>query len=213
LNSKSPTISEADGRGNNKVSLSNPHQINTSRAEERKSPLPGPSEEPDNVNLNLVQRTLRSMASRVENGHVLSLEKQKRRNLDLLLKGKEPLNIQNPSNSLPRNDSGKENSTDRLSSSPNPFVSETFELSFEVTPWLDLDMAGPSLLTIHRHGPYPTLRIEAVEHMEYPRTALNLGLRRTNLVRRPIIIESLPPPPTSALRVKIPWNFGKVNTS
>ena len=206
LNSKSPTIAKADGRGSDKVSFSNPRQIKTSSVKERKSPLPGPSKEPDDANLNLVQRTLRSMASRVENGHVLSLEKQKRRNLDLLLKEKKPLNIKNPPNSLPRKDLDKKNSTDRLSSSPNPLVSETFDLSFEVTPWLDLDMAGPSLPTRHRHGPYPTLRIGAVEHMEYPwRTDLYLDLRRMNLARQRTIIEPLPPLPAPPLRVKIPW--------
>ena len=206
LNFKSPTISEADGRGNNKVSFSNPRQIKTSSAEERKSPLPGPSKEPEDANLNLVQRTLCLMALRLENGHVLFLEKQKHRNSDLLLKGEKPLNIKNPSDSLPRNGPDKENSTDRPSSSPNPFVSETFELSFQVTPWLDLDMAGPSLLTRHRHGPYPTLRVGAVEHTEYPRrTGLHLEFRRMNFARQPIIIESLPPPPASPLRVKIPW--------
>jgi hypothetical protein len=146
------------------------------------------------------------MASRIENGHVLSLEKQKRQNSDLLLKGEKPLNIEKPSKLLPRKDSDKENNSDRLSFSPNPFVSKTFELSFEVTPWLDLDMAGPSLPTRHRHGPYPTLRIGAVEHMEYPRrTGSHLDLRSVNLARQPIISEPLPPPPASPLKVKIPW--------
>jgi len=193
--------------------------------------------EPDDANLNLVQKIFRSMSSRVENGHVLSLDRQKHRNLDFLLKGKEPLNIKIPSKSLPRKDSDKENSSDRLSYSPNPFVSQTFELSFEVTHWLDLDMDGPSFPTIHRHGPYPILRIGVVEHIKYPRrtylhvdtdshadtdsdadtdshadtnsridTDSHVDLHRLNLTRQPIIVvEPLPLPPASRLRVKIPW--------
>lgn len=73
FNFKSPTVSEADERGNNKVSFSNQRQIKTSSAEGSKSPRP--PKESEYANLNLVQRTLRSMASRVENGHVLSLAK------------------------------------------------------------------------------------------------------------------------------------------
>jgi hypothetical protein len=206
LNSKPPTKSEADGRSNNVVSFSDPRKFKTSSTEERKSPLLGSSKEPDDANLNLVQRTLRSMASRVENGHVLSLEKQKRRNVDLLLQGKNLLNMKFPSNSLPRKrkDSDKENSTDGLPSSPNPFVSKTFKLSFEV--WLDLDVAGPSMLTIRRHGPYPTLGVGPMEHVEYPwRTDLHSYICRKNLARQPSIIEPLPQPPASPLNVRIPW--------
>ncbi|RDL30186.1 uncharacterized protein BP5553_10464 [Venustampulla echinocandica] len=206
LNSRSPIISDADGRGNDKISFSNQLQIKTSDAGEKKSPLPRPSKEPDDAYLNLPQRILGSMASRIENGHVLSLEKQKRKNLNLLLKGKKLLNIENLSKLSLRKDSDKENSSDRLSFSPNPFVSETFELSFEVTPWLDLDMAGPSLPTRNRHGPYPTLRIGAVEHMEYPRgTSFHLAQCRVDLAPQPIILEPLSPPPASPLKVKIPW--------
>jgi hypothetical protein len=150
------------------------------------------------------------MASRVENGHVLSLEKQKLRKLDLLIEEKQPLNIKNQSNLLSRKDSDEENSTNRLSSSPNPFLPTTIKFSFEAMPWLDLDMTGPSLATIHRHGPYPTLHIGIVEHIEYPwRTDLDLNLGRTDFAPQPTIIEPLspplPPPPAPPLKVKIPF--------
>jgi hypothetical protein len=126
LKSKSSTISEADGVGNDKVLLSNPRQIKSPITVESKSSLPKLSKELDNTNLNFIQRTLRSIASRVENGHVLSLEEQRRRNLDLLLKEEKPLNIKKLLNSLLRKDLNKEKITNRLSPLTNPFVSETF---------------------------------------------------------------------------------------
>ncbi len=126
MKSKSSTISEADGVGNDKVLLSNPRQIKSPITVESKSSLPKLSKELDNTNLNFIQRTLRSIASRVENGHVLSLEEQRRRNLDLLLKEEKPLNIKKLLNSLLRKDLNKEKITNRLSPLTNPFVSETF---------------------------------------------------------------------------------------
>ena len=204
LNSKPPTIFEVDRTGNIKIWGFSPRQIKTSSAEERKSPLPGLSKEPNVANLNFVQRTLRSMSSRVKNGHVLPLEKQKRQNLDPLLEEKNPLNIKFPSNSLPRKVPDKKNSANRLSPSPNPFVSETFKVSFEV--WLDLDMTGPSVPIIHRHGPYPTLRVEAMEFVEYPwGTDFHSYIRRKVPAQQPSIIEPLPPLPASPLTVRIPW--------
>jgi hypothetical protein len=204
LKSKSTAISEAD---NDKELLSKTRQTKSSSTVERKSSFHEPSKEPDDPNLNFIQRTLRSMASRVENGHVLSLEEQKVRNRDLLLKEKRPLNIEKPSKWLPRKDSNKEESTDQLLSLRNPFVSEYFELSFEVTPWLDLDMTGPGLIRIHRHGPYPTLCIREVEHREYPRrTGLTLGLPGgVGFTRQPTIIEPLPLPPAPSSRIKVPY--------
>ena len=192
-----------DETGNNKVSFFNPLQIKTSSAEEIKGPLPGSSKEPNDANLNFLQRTLRSMASRVENGHVLPLEKQKRRNFDLLLEEKNPLNIKFPSNSLPRKVSDKKNTANRISPSPNPFVSETFKVSFEVC--LDLDMTGPSFPITYRHGPYPTLRVEAMEYVKYPwGTDLHSYICKIP-VQQPSIVEPVTPLPASPLRARIPW--------
>ena len=215
---QSLNILEADGRSNNNGSFSNSHQNKTSSAEEGQGPVPRRPKEAEDVTLNLVQRALRSMASRVENGHVLSLAEQKRRKSKLLLKVEKPPNTSKPSGSLPRNGPSKESSTDRTpSSSPGPFVSETFSLSFQPMPWLDLDMAGPGIVTRHRHGPYPTLRIGIVEYDEYPWETdhISVLLRRMRLARKPVVEESPPPPPrppltpppppASPLKVKIPW--------
>lgn len=203
LNSGLPIVSDAHGRDSNKVYFSDHLQTKTSDAEGNKSPLPRPSKEPDDAYLNIVQRILRPMVSKLENGHVLSLGKQKRQNLDFLHRGKKPLNIKNPSKLLPRKESDKENSSSLLSFSPKPLVSKTFELSFEVTPLLNLHMVGPSLPTSHRHGPYPTLRIRSVEYIEDPWTTsyhLHWGRRR-----QPLILEPLPSPPASPLKTRIPW--------
>ena len=206
---QSPNVLEADGRSNNKVSFSNPHQNKTSSAEEGQAPLPKPPKEPEDVTLNLVQRALRSMASRVENGHVLSLAEQKRRKSKLRLKVEKPPNISKPSDSLPRNDLSKKNSSDQTPSSPGPFVSETFSLSFQPMPWLDLDMAGPGIETRHRHGPYPTLGIGILEYDVYREKTdlLSVLLRRMHVAQQLVVTESRPPPraPASPLKVKIPW--------
>jgi len=181
-------------------------QIKPSSFEERYSPLPGQPKGGDDAKLNLVQKTLRSMASRVENGHVLSLERQKRRKVSLLLEEKKARNMESRSKLLARKDSDKERSTDRLSSPPNPFVSEKFELSFEITPRLNLDMTAPRRLIIHRHGPYPTLRIWAVEHKDFPRsTRSDVRMRMMDGEGEPTIVEPLHTPPGSPFRALIPW--------
>jgi hypothetical protein len=138
------------------------------------------------------------MDSRVENGHVLSLERQKRQKVSLLLQENKLHNMENRSKLLPGKDSDKERNTDRLPSSPNTFVSEKFELNFEITPLLNLDMTIPRHLIIHRHGPYPTLGIGRVETKEYPRiTGVQLIFREENLT----IVEPLPTP----LKIRVPW--------
>jgi hypothetical protein len=181
-------------------------QIKPSSFEERYSPLPGQPKGGDDARLNLVQKTLRSMASRVENGHVLSLERQKRRKVDRLLEENRAHNMESRSKLLARKDSEKERSTDRLSSPPNPFVSENFELSFEITPRLNLDMTIPTQLITHRHGPYPTLRIWAVEHTDFPRSTRScVRMRMMDGEGDPTIVEPLHTPPGSQFRVRIPW--------
>ncbi len=145
------------------------------------------------------------MVLRLENGHVLSLERQKRRKLGLLLaeKNKKKHNMENGSKMLPGEASDKERNTDQLSPSPNRFVSENFELSFEIPPLLDLDMTIPSRLIIHRNGPYPTLCLRMVANREYP--LIKLILRRMDGEGEPTIVEPLLTPPGIRHRFKVPW--------
>jgi len=192
LNSRSPIISDANGRGNDKVLFSNQLQFKISAAEEKKSPLPRPSKEPDD-NLKLG-----SVASRIENEHVIPLTKQELHDLSLLLKRDTRSNKTSTSKLLKRKGLDEENDSDRPIFPPNPYVSEIFELSFEVTPGLDLGMARPSLL------------VRAVqERMEYPwRTGYShIDRAWVNLALLPIKLEPPLPPPLGAspLNTRIPW--------
>jgi hypothetical protein len=151
------------------------------------------------------------MAYRVVNGHVLPLEKQRDRKLNLTLQEKEKLDTNRvfvSDDSVSRKNSGKgSGSSDRPSPPQNPFVSETFELSFKVTRLVGLNLATwntSKFPTRHRHGPYPILHIGMVEHNAFPRiTGIHLDYREMILAREPTVIEPLPPPPP--LKVRIPW--------
>jgi hypothetical protein len=183
-----------------------PGQIKPSSVEERYSQWPRQPKGRDDARLNLVRKTLRSVAPTVENRHVLSLETQKRRKVSRLLEDQKAHDMESRSKLLARKDSDKERSTDRLSSLPNTFVSANFELSFEITPRLNLDMTMPRQIIIHRHGPYPTLRIWAVEHKDFPRTSRShIRLRMMDGEAEPTIVEPLHTPPGSQFRAKIPW--------
>lgn len=229
--------SSKEGRSNN-VAFLDPFQIKQLSGEDRKDPLSGSLKELEDANLNFVQRAILLMASRVENGHVLSLEKQKLRNLGLSRRRKsQPNNNKFLLNSSPQKKLDKAE-TDRLLSSPdplapcNPFVSKTFEFSFG--RWLDLDIAAPSIPIVSRHGPYPTLGVGVIEHVGYPyypwRTDLDTDIRRMNLAQRPTTVERpaiieppsikkppaiikalSPPPEPQSRRVKVPWK-GKTIT-
>ena len=124
---------------------------------------------------------------------------QKREDLDLSLKENSPPDKENISKLLPEKGSDKESKSDRMSFPSNPFVSETFELSFKVSPCLvNWDM----------YGPYPKPPIASVEEqMDDSRRigSVNLDPSRANLAEQPIILEPLPPPAPPPLRVKIPW--------
>jgi hypothetical protein len=170
------------------------------------SSLPGPTIQQDDASLNHIQRTLRSMALRVVNGHVLPLGKQHRK-LDHI----QTRNIDYPSapdDSILGDESRKKSSTDRSATSSKtvsyPFVSESFKLSFEVRPRLDLDRAKSyrSLTRgrIHRHGPYPTLNIGLLEYEIDPNTRLG----RQSMAMEPLRLATPLSPPLS-LRIKIPW--------
>lgn len=177
-------------------SFSNSGQIKTSSSEERRKPLLGTSTGPDYADLNLVQRTLHSMAYRVVNGHVLPLEKQQDRKSNLTLQEKEKLDTNR------RLASDKESTnTDRPSPPPNPFSLETFDMGFKATLCVGLGIRVPSVLKLpqrHRHGPYPILRLGVVQHDAF----INLDCRRIRIVPEPTVIDPLPPPP---LNIRIPW--------
>jgi hypothetical protein len=152
------------------------------------------------------------MASSVVNGHVLSLKKQRQRKSDLKVEEKQKLNINlwPPSdNSISTKALGRRSSViGPPSASPNPFVSETFGLSFEVRQWLDSDREEQDNPTVDkrcRHGPYPNLHVWLLEHDVYRLTpARRIWLQKKMMPeRQPAIIEPLPPPPR--LSVKIPW--------
>lgn len=152
------------------------------------------------------------MASSVVNGHVLSLRQQRQRKSDLKVKEKQKLNMNlwSPSgNSISTRALRKPSSTiGPPSASPNPCVSETFRLSFEVRQWLDSDREEQDNSTTDkrcRHGPYPNLHVWVLEHDVYRLTpARRIWLQKKMMPeRQPTIVEPLPLPPR--LSVKIPW--------
>lgn len=178
----------------------------------RESLLLDPPKDLSDASPDLVQRTLFSMASSVVNGHVLSLRKQRQRKSDLKVEEKQKFNINlwSPSdNSISTKALGERPSTSGPpSASPNPFVSETFRLSFEVRQWLDSDREEQDNSTVDkscRHGPYPNLHVWFLEHDVYRLTpARRIWLQKKMMPeRQPAIIEPLPMPPR--LSVKIPW--------
>jgi hypothetical protein len=196
--------------------IANLPQAITSAFEEGKGPLSRRPWDPDSVNLNIVQRALRSIASRVADGHVLSLQKQRYLKLD----GVFSPNMNRPSAS-DDSTSRKEANADLMAvsrplHSPNPFISEIFKLSFEVYPSLDLDKTVRTdhnrtpLGIIHRHGPYPTLHVGLVEYNTYlRRSVVYIYQRRTILAtqseRQPQTTISKPLPPLRPFTAKIPW--------
>lgn len=207
--SESTITSETDKEGIANASISKPLQVKCSDSKVRKSFLLGPTKDPTDANLNLVQRTLQSMASRVVGGHVLSLEKQRHRKLD----GTYPVKTKPPSasdDSLSRNDlSGGSNTTEPLAHPPNPFVSNIFRLSFELTPWRDLYNPAHNesyLMTKVRHGPYPVLHVWLLEHGIYPlRSIAHIEKRRIMRERQRQQRIPTPPPLPPLFKAKIPW--------
>jgi hypothetical protein len=71
---------------------------------------------------------------------------------------------------------------------------------------MNLDMTIPTQLITHRHGPYPTLRIWAVEQTDFPRSTRScVRMRMMDGEGDPTIVEPLHTPPGSQFRVRIPW--------
>ncbi len=165
---------------------------------------------------NYLQLALRKMASRIRNGHVISLERQRSERLDRIPEEREKVS---------RNRelfSEEPVTSNKPSVAPNPFVSDIFQLSFTVRSWLgpllDEYLAGPDPYRGYFHGPYPTLQLEKLEFQRglylsergyIQAIKMKVQLYDTSVQKKevpgsqPTAIEPLPPP--SQFKVKIPW--------